>query len=330
MSVKTNLITGGAGLAGSAMAHRLIAEGEKVVIIDDLSRGKIDFVHPSAGFIQADLQGIDWPEKLKVYPKIDLIFHFAARVGGVNYMLSNELASLKNAAVDWQVLQYAAQNKIPLLYVSTACVYPVSYQTEQAKHPPLQEQEAMENTQPESIYGWCKLTGELAVARHVQESKLPWYIVRMFNLYGPREVPDEETGHVIPSLISKCLNSKFPLNVWGSGKQFRSFLYVDDAIDGILSVVRKGKPGMPYNISTMEQYTIKQLAEVILNQHFNGHVEPNMMQFDTTKPEGVFGRSGNTSLIEASTGWTQKTSLEEGIKKTYEWCVNYLAAQKKV
>jgi len=318
------LCTGGVGMIGSALVNRLCEQGKKVLVIDDLSRGKQEFLHPQAELLIRDLQENTWQDFTDNfqlhYGRFSACLHLACKIGGVNYMLSNELASHKNAAIDWNVLSYCAERKIPLLYCSTACTYSVHVQTAEADHPPLKENEALQNTAPESIYGYCKLVGELTVARHAKESGLSWKVVRMFNVFGPREVPNPQTGHVIPALIYKCLKEPGDLEVWGTGQQFRSFLYVDDAADGILAVMDKGLPGRPYNLGWPERVTIKELAEMVVKA-----TETNKkLWYNLDRPMGVFGRTADISRVKAEVGWEPKTDLYSGIVKTVEWCKEWM------
>jgi GDP-D-mannose 3', 5'-epimerase len=327
---KKVLVSGGAGMLGSALVDRLIERGDKVFVVDDLSRGRKEFVNPKAKLIIQDLENPIWEKYLKDYVEpesLDEVFHIAALVGGVNYMLTNQIASLKNAAVDWRVLSFTNRYRLPLLYCSTACTYPIRKQTEAANHGPMQEDEALKDgAEPESIYGWCKLTGELTVAINARENDLSWKIIRMFNLYGTHEVPDEKTGHVIPALIRKAITNKPPLSVWGSGEQYRSFLFVDDAIDAIFKVMENGRPGVPYNIGSPERVKIRDLALTVLRAH-KSNASYNDLQFDLTKPEGVFGRTADTTRIQSELGWTPKTSLEEGVRQTYEWCAKWIESE---
>ena len=143
----------------------------------------------------------------------------------------------------------------------------------------------------------------------------------MFNNYGPGEVPDEVTGHVIPALIAKALAGKFPLEVWGSGNQRRSFLYVGDAAEGVIKVMDRGLGGVPYNLGSSETVTIRELALAVLKVVSPKQVE---LRFDLSKPEGVFGRAPNTYRAQNELSWTPRVSLEEGICRTVRWCKDWI------
>lgn len=311
------MVTGGAGMVGGALVdHLVVNSGRDVIVIDDLSRGKRQFVNPRARFLMEDVSlGIPYTPGT-----VELVFHCAARVGGVQFTQRDQWQNFANAAFDWKVLDYCVDRRIPLLYVSSACVYPTSLQENIIEPIPMRETDAYNNVGPDSIYGWTKLLGELAVESAVRERGLDAKIVRLFNVYGPRGLPEPTTGHVIPALIYKCLRTQGDLVVWGSGKQRRSFVHVFDVVDGIMQVVNHGKPGEVYNIGTPETVTIGELAVSIMNA-----VGPDgrQIQFDTLQPEGVFGRCANIDKIK-ELGWSPRISLQSGLWNTVEWCRSYL------
>ena len=123
-----DVVTGGAGMIGSALVKKLIESGKHVAIIDDFSRGRPEFVHPQAELYGCDL-AYGFPRE--VMNRTARIWHLACKVGGVQYMLSNQLSSHRNAAVDWNVFEAALFCRAQLLFCSTACIYPVTIQTEE-------------------------------------------------------------------------------------------------------------------------------------------------------------------------------------------------------
>jgi len=329
-------VTGGAGMIGSAVVKVLIDNGRRVLVLDNLSRGRAEFVHPHATLIGVDLAHPVPYELLRESPAE--IYHLAARVGGVNYITKEQVLNLRNAAIDWNIMEAALHCGASLLYCSTACVYPVRLQDEECYAETgsvllSEDTAACVGAQPESIYGWAKLLGELSVTAYCQELfkyqracehfGRPFKIVRMFNVYGPREVPSPETGHVIPALIHKVLCGDPPLEVWGSGRAIRAFTYVDDAAQGILTVMDAGRSGVPYNIGTPEGVTIAELAYLILRL-LNIPDAESKVRFDESKPEGVFGRTADISRAR-KLGWEPKTSLADGIARTIAWCQRWLS-----
>lgn len=327
---KYTYITGGAGMIGSALVARLVSQGHDVLVLDNFSRGRAEFVNPHAKVVGCDLAYGIPQEVLDAYPP-GAIYHLACRIGGVNYMLSHQLVSHRNACIDWNVFEVALQYNIPLLYCSTACIYPTTIQTRERYQAEgslsLAEDDATSNgARPESVYGWAKLIGELALTAHVEQfPEAPFKIVRMFNVYGPREVPSQATGHVIPALIHKVLTGAPPIEVWGDGSAMRSFLYCDDAADGMITVMEKGRNGVPYNLGAPEVVSVRDLALMIVDAITNGSISvKDAVRFDTSKPTGVFGRAPVTDRVEQELGWSPRWALEQGIKETVRWSKDWL------
>ncbi|MHA2642823.1 MAG: NAD-dependent epimerase/dehydratase family protein [bacterium JZ-2024 1] len=315
------VITGGAGMLGSCLSRLLLNMGNMVTIYDNFSRGMIENVPPGARLIKCDLlKGLRHPPG-----PIDYVFHLAARVGGVGYIKMSDYQSLANAAIDKNVFDFALEAGAKIIYASTACVYPVTRQDYTNRSEPLDEDEALHpGAQPESLYGWVKLAGEIALERLTSETGLPSAVLRFFNIYGPGERPDLKTAHAIPALILKAIRARHtsePITVWGSGKQSRSFLFVEDAARAlILAAVRCDVP-RPINIGSPEPITIAGLASMIRDL-----IAPQaQLVFDPSEPEGVAGRSPKIDRARSLLLWEPTTPLEVGIEKTYLWIQEKIA-----
>ena len=251
MSSRRVIVTGGAGLIGSALTAKLIEQGNQVIVIDNFSSGRREFVHPAAIIIHHDLS-FDFPPVATPWD-VEAIYHCAAKATNVAEMISQPIVFTINAVIDHHVFHAAARWNIPLLYCSSSCVYPVT------AHNPLQEDDVKHGFHRDSLYGWLKLLGEQALL-----SCMPGTckIVRLFNIYGPHEVPSA-AARVVPMLVWKAIKSGNPLKVWGSGEQFRSFLFVDDAVDAIIAVMERGTPGQPYNVGAPEPVAISEIATAV-------------------------------------------------------------------
>ena len=318
-------VTGAAGMVGSNLSRILVDEGHHLTFgIDDLSRGRKEFFEDPE---YLDIFDITKPPSDNwMPPKLDGVFHCAARVGGVAHVMEDEYRNLKNAAIDWAVLDWCLHTNTPLLYVSTCCVYPpwLNYR-------PLKENDHASVGGPnengykpdEGCYGMAKLLGEMAVQAAVREHGLDAKIVRMFNVYGPNEVPDS-TAHVIPALIGKVLRKELPLEVWGDGSQKRSYLYVDDAARGIIAAMEKGKPGEVYNLGTETSYTVNALAALILDKC--GEMPANVRN-DPSKPSGVSARYADISKARTELGWKPATYIGDGLDNTIQWCREWMEKQ---
>ncbi len=140
-------------------------------------------------------------------------------------------------------------------------------------------------------------------------------IVRPYNCYGPRDHFDIDTSHVIPALIKRILDGENPITVWGSGKQSRAFLYVDDLAEGMLLAIEKYPLPDPINLGTDVEVTIKQLAQMICNI---AHVSPKL-RFDTTKPDGSPRRNSDNKKAQNILEFSPKIGLHIGLAKTVAW-----------
>lgn len=314
---KNVLVTGGAGFIGSHLVEKLVALGANVVVVDDLSRGRIEHlksVFPKITFIKENLSE---QESLGAFEGQDVVFHLASIVGGVKKMSTNQTNSAIIPVIDRNVYEACLHHGIErLLYTSTACIYPVNLQTESHEGYFLREEDAFLNgANPESVYGWSKLYGEILGQRYHKEFGLKVAIVREFNVYGEREDFNPDTSHVIPALIRRAVEREKPFVVWGTGEQSRSFLYAKDAVEGMIIAAEKISDATPVNFGTQDRIKIKDLAQKIL-QIVGYEMEP---KFDSSEPMGVFTRAPDISRAMTLLKWEPRTSLEKGLEQTITW-----------
>lgn len=305
------LVTGGAGMIGSNLVERLLKENNEVTVYDNLTRGKFMFVHEDSSFKRKDLTR---PQNLKDYSDFDVIFHLAAKLGGVNYVYTHQSEMYRdNILMNINILEICRKLNIPLLFTSTACVYPVEKQVNPYSHP-LKETD-VRPYHPESGYGWAKLYTEFMCEEYIKKFDMKIGIVRMFNVFGKNE-DISDNSHVIPMLIRKAIEYPGkPFIIWGSGTQTRSFIYVDDAIEGILLTAKYGMNKGPINIGTEERVTINKLAKEIIKIS----KKEIKIEHDLSKPEGVRGRAANINKARKILKWNPRVSLEKGLRLTYKW-----------
>jgi nucleoside-diphosphate-sugar epimerase len=173
----------------------------------------------------------------------------------------------------------------------------------------------MPGADPESLYGWIKLLGEVACQAAVQQHSADIKIVRMFNVYGPGEHSTLANAHVIPALVMKAVadESGF-LHVWGDGQQERSFLFTDDAVNGILTVFENGVAGVPYNLGQPNKISIADLAtKIVALTGCN-----KRLLYESEKPTGVATRMPDISKA-MSLGWAPRVSMDKGLEITIKW-----------
>ena len=293
-------------MQGSRLAERLIERGDEVTILDNFRRGHNKPL--GAEIVSGDLR---YSFFAKYYHNVDAVFHLAANVGGIEYITRNDQqVMLDNLQVDANVIRAAQEGYASnFVYASTACVYPVRYQ--QLWDSKLSEDMAFDGVDPESGYGWAKLTGEVQLGK-VKDMRVG--ILRLFNVYGPGE--DYEPGsHVVPELIRKTLAGGSILDVYGDGKAGRCFTYSEDAVDAYLAVLEKGMDKGPINIGSPDPIRIGELAKLILR--LSG--EKKRIRYLRDKPVGVIGRVPVVQRAEEILGWKATMPLERGLKLTIDW-----------
>jgi len=311
------IVTGGCGFIGSWLVERLVSEGWTVKILDNLQRGKRSHVADllsSCDLIVVDLKSHSMA--MDHVRDVDVVFHLASHLGGINYIHQSQAAVSDNLAINWNVFDACLQNEVPkVVFLSSACAYPTWMQSRQ-HHPPLKENMALSHgAYPESMYGWAKLMGELQLQAMVREHDIKAAILRPFNAYGPREHFDVEKGHVIPAMMVKALRRDDPFRIWGSGTQERSFMYVADLVDAIMLAYERSDDAQPINVGDPQRVTMLDLAVKITD--LAGYRPKFVLRPD--RPEGVFSRGPDVTRAKEILGWTFKVSLEEGLKRTWEW-----------
>jgi len=316
------LVTGGAGFIGSHLAERLVDLGATVTLADDFSRGCLENVKHLRDDVR--LLPVDLTTEsgcLRATDDIDHVFHLAASVGGIHYIQSENVGGLTpSVLMNQQMLEAARRNGVKrFLFASSACIY-------RQQHDGLNrfsEEQAIP-ANPHSTYGWAKILGEVAARAYQQDSSLDCAIVRIFNAYGPREVLDPETAHVIPSFVRKAI--EYPdrdFEMFGDGTQERGFIYVTDLVEGMLRAIDRKADGEPINLGNGEEVvSIMGLAERIVDLS-GKDIE---IHHDEEGPEGTYKYAADTTRMEAALDWTPEVGLDEGLRRTYEWAAEELDA----
>ena len=319
------LVTGGCGMIGSNLVKRLVKEGHEVTIIDNLWRGKKEYLNDKDGipvidmdthFFNLDLsinEGID-----EIVEQNEYVIHLSDILAGIDYVFSNrgELFRLNNLINTnlFHSVRKAGKDKVKgLIYVGTACSYPLTRQNS-LDVIPLKEEELFPAL-PESAYGWSKLMGQLEIGFLEKETGIPCCTLQFHNVYGS-PCDYGQRSQVIPALIRKAIN--YPneeFNVWGSGKQGRAFIHVDDIVDALVLALEKGWGHGWIQIGPSVCTSIREIAETVIR--ISGKdITPF---YDTTKPEGDKARSADYSKAKEILGWEPKVSLEDGLKQQYDW-----------
>jgi len=322
------VVTGGAGFLGSNLVKRLLDDGHKVSVVDDLSSGSLENLRGlgvDSGCLVGDLK--DYEFARKSLRGAQAIFHLAAEVGSVAYLHGSdarELAALQsNLVIDTNVFRACLENEVrTIVYASSVSVYPFDQQL--GADVRFREEDS-QRVNPEGGYGWSKYIGEK------QLSLMPgtaYGIARIFHAYGENLYLRPDRSQVIASLIGKAV--RYPREdfvVWGDGSQRRCFVFVDDAIDALtklLDYVEK-RGSLVVNVGSTEEVTVRQLAGMVISLS-GKRIDP---KYDASKPTGALSRMPNLDRARDMLGWSPTTRFSEGLSKTYKWAEKRLSADSE-
>jgi GDP-D-mannose 3', 5'-epimerase len=323
------LVTGGAGFIGSHLVPRLLTEGAKVRVVDNLERGKLEYIReslPKIDFRHADLQDAFVCES--ACRDVDAVFHLASKVGGIGYYLQHVGEVFRqNTLVDHNVWSAALKQCVPYyFYASSAHVYPIHLQ--QARDsPPIHEKQAYP-ANPELSYGWAKIVGEKLIQFSItQGCATRAAVARLIGAYGPNQDLDLATGSAIPVFCRRALEypSQGPFIVASGGTETRSYHFVTDTVEAMLRAVEKlqGQTLVgPFNLGSEERIAIGELARQIIA--ISG--KPIEIVLETIQPTAIWGQVLDCRLArELLDGWEPVISLSEGLQRCYTHIAGRLA-----
>jgi UDP-glucose 4-epimerase len=302
------LITGGAGFIGSHLSDALVARGDSVIVVDNLSTGKNQVV-PSVEFVQGSI----FDEKLmdSLVSKVDHVLHLAAAVGVfniVNKPLDSLMTNIKGTEI---MLELCAKYKKPILITSTSEVYgknntvPLNEESDRVLGSPLKSRWS---------YSEAKAIDESMAYFYHQEKGLEVRLIRLFNTVGPRQVG--HYGMVVPRFVSAAVSGT-ALSVYGSGEQIRCFCHVADAVRALLLVMDSDKAiGEVFNVGNNQQISIMDLAKKVI-EVTGSSSSIEMVAYEKAYPAGfedMERRVPDISKIERVLGWKPQIGLEQIIK----------------
>lgn len=312
--MKKALVCGAGGFIGGHMVKRLKSEGYWVRGVD-IKQHEFCAL-PCDDFVVSDLTDPVVAEAV-VEDRMDEIYQFAADMGGAGYIFTGEhdAAVMHNSALcNLNVVEEAVRKKVgKIFYSSSACIYPETIQTD-PDNPGLKEEYAYP-AQPDSEYGWEKLFSERLYMSYARNYGLEVHIARFHNIFGPEGT---WTGGKEKAPAAMCrkvaeIEDGGEIEMWGDGEQTRSFLYIDECLEGVRRLMESDCME-PINIGSDEMISINGLAQMaadiggkkITINHIPG-------------PLGVRGRNSENSLIREKLGWAPSAPLRKGMEKTYMW-----------
>lgn len=319
---KKVLVTGGAGFIGSNLIELLVSLDAQVCAVDNLERGKLEYLSNSLDkivFVNADLR--DKNTCKKFCKSTDIVFHLAAKVGGIGYYTakSGEVI-LQNMLLDSTMLEAVLEENVPrYFYASSAHVYPITLQLN-PDAPLIKEEDALP-ANPELSYGWAKLIAEKQIEYSAKENpNFRAAVARLIGVYGKNQDINLDTGSAIPVFISRAIEfpKMQPFLIWGSGFETRSYCYIDDVIDGMLRMVEKldGQQIVgPINLGNEKRIRIEDLAKEVIK--ISG--KEIKIEKDESKSTIIWGQTLDCSRAKILLdGWEATTPLQTGLKKSYD------------
>lgn len=312
MKMTRVLVTGAAGFIGHHLVRYLVDRGHWVRGADIA----VPAFEPTVAheFGQLDLRR--WENCLAATRGIDEVYHLAADMGGIGYITAYHAeVARNNVLINTHMLEAARQNGIGrFFFSSSACVYPQGRQSE-ADVTPLREEDAYP-ADPEEGYGWEKLFAEKLCQYFTDDMDLETRVARFHNVYGPLgtyEGGREKAPAAICRKVALARDAE-EIEVWGDGQQTRSFMYVDDCVEGIFRIMRS-EDRAPLNLGTDQLVTVDELVDVVCRTAG----KRLMKRHDRSKPQGVRGRNSDNTRLRQVLGWEPAISLEEGLARTYRW-----------
>ena len=309
ISNKRILVTGGAGFIGSHLVDKLVKEN-KIRVIDNFSTGSEKNLKQAKrsrnlNIIRGDIT--DLPTVKRAMSDIDIVFHLAAL--GVRESINNPFpVSQVNTLGTLNLLFEARKHNVEkFIHVSSSEVYGT------AKHISMNEEHPLN---PETVYGASKLAGEKYALSYFRTYGFPALIIRPFNTYGPRSHFEGPYGEVIPRFVIRALNGLPPI-IFGDGKQTRDFIYVVDAVDGILKASQSDKLiGEIVNIAYGKERRINEVARIVLKTLGKTNLK---IIYQAARPGDVKRHFADIKKAKKILHFSPKISLEEGIARYIEW-----------
>lgn len=312
--MKTALVLGAGGFIGSHLVKRLKTEGFWVRGAD-LKFPEYADTHAD-DFAIGDLREQDFCRSV-IDRRFDEVYQLAADMGGAGYIFTGEHDAdimHNSATINLNVADIAHKRNIKrTFYSSSACMYP-AYNQEDPDNPNCAESSAYPAA-PDSEYGWEKLFSERLFLAYNRNHGLNNRVARYHNIFGPEGTWDGGKEKAPAAICRKVAMAKSgdAIDVWGDGLQTRSFLYVDECLEGTLRLTRSEWEG-PVNIGSEEMVTINQLVDIVADVA-GKKIEKNHIP----GPLGVRGRNSDNALIQEKLGWAPSQTLKAGLEKTYEW-----------
>jgi nucleoside-diphosphate-sugar epimerase len=322
------VVGGGGGFIGGHLIGDLLSKGYEVRCVDIKPKNEWYQVHPRAENIVADLNLKD--AAFKAVNGADYVYNLACNMGGMGFIEKNKGLCMISVLINTHLLLAAREYGVKrFFYASSACVYNAEKQTNKSTDVFLREEDAYP-AMPEDGYGWEKLFSE-RMCRHFREDwQVPTRVARFHNVYGPFGTwtggREKAPAAICRKVIEAKTSGKHEIEIWGDGKQTRSFMYISDCLRGIYMIAESETWHDPINLGSDEGVTINQLVDVV--EDIAGIKLKRKYNLDA--PKGVNGRNSDNTLIKKVFNWEPPTKLRDGMEKTYAWIYDQMCGKQKL
>ncbi len=322
---KRILVAGGGGFIGGHLAGSLLAQGHQVVVADIKELDQWYQAHENAENHVLNLE-----EKQACYQVMegcDEVYNLACNMGGMGFIEFNRALCMISVLINTHLLMGARDLGVKrIFYASSACVYP-DYRQDDADVMALKESDAYP-AQPEDGYGWEKLFSERMCQNFREDFGLNVRVYRFHNVYGPFGTwvggREKAPAALCRKVIEAADTGNHEIEIWGDGEQTRSFMYIDDCVNGIARLMASDHVD-PLNLGRAELVSINGLLEMI-----EGIAGIKLKRnYDLSKPQGVRGRNSDNTLIKQALGWEPEVNLATGLEKTYHWVKEQYERRKR-
>jgi GDP-D-mannose 3', 5'-epimerase len=317
------VVAGAGGFIGGHVVAELLAHGSNVRAVDIKPVASWFQVFPQVDSLELDLR--DRAACREAVTGAQRVFNFAADMGGMGFIETNKALCMLSSLVNTHLLLEAWEAGVErYFFSSSACVYAAEKQVS-TDVAPLREADAYP-AMPEDGYGWEKLFGERMCRHFTEDFGIQTRVARYHNVYGPKGTfaggREKAPAAICRKVIEAKLSGKHEIEIWGDGEQTRSFMFIDDCVQGTLLLMESGVTE-PLNIGSDRLVTINELVSIVEN------IAGLMVRrrYDRTAPQGVRGRNSDNTLVRAQLGWEPTTSLEEGLEQTYRWIYDQMSAE---
>ena len=306
------LVTGAGGFIGHHLTKFLVQRGYRVRGVD-VKPPEYE-PSPAQEFEILDLRR--WDNCLVATRGVEEVYALAANMGGIGFIHSHKAEiSRDNVLINTHTLEAARVNGVKrFLYTSSACVYP-GYLQDSADVKPLKEEDAYP-ADAEDGYGWEKLFTERVCRHYTEDFGLETRVVRFHNIFGPLGTYEGGREKSPAAICRKVALAKDgdAIEVWGDGKQTRSYCYIDDCVEGIYRLMRSDFGG-PLNLGQDRLISIDELVDIVARTANKAIFKTHNLD----KPQGVRGRNSDNTRLREILRWEPQVSLEEGLERTYRW-----------